>query len=210
MNWPAGPELRHILFLAALISLVLQQIVVVVPPDWTRPSKLLAIVIIFICVSVILFFRFSVRSGWPHYRAEQYYYSIGDLAMAEKKALATLNVNPKFYRAIIDLGNIYDDRAHYTDAIRCYQHALDLMRSEKQDWRIQINRKITYKNLGLTYRRAGDPENAWLYLRKAYETKALDANGAEFGTDWWSSNPNDCYYYVPLNDKEGFKRTWHS
>lgn len=185
------PEyLRNSFVITAFFLIILSHIVLAVPLNWMRGRKLILIIIFFVIIALKIF----VPSEWGHYFKGRICFLKGQYERAEIEGLKVLSINPEFYGAYIDLGNVYAAKGDFIKARKCYFHALKLWHSRK------LNLKIIYYNLGNAYLQEMDAETSWFYYRNAYETKT------GYESSWWPYDISDPKYYVKSNDKERFKK----
>jgi tetratricopeptide (TPR) repeat protein len=108
---------------------------------------------------------------------------------AEIEAQKSLAAKENFYRAYMDLGVVYSSYGDYIKAQIAFKNALEYIGNDTFDL------EIIYGDFGLIYLVERRFNEAWEYLRKAYERKV------HLGEDFWD-DPR--LKYVIENDKNQF------
>jgi len=112
---------------------------------------------------------------WPflHNYVGAWYAEQQRLPEAERDYLAALDIDPKYYDALSNLGDVYRQQGKLDDAERCYLNAISYGAPYAD----------TYYNLGVTYISMGRLADAEQPLRRAVEVSPSNVN-ARYNLAW--------------------------
>jgi len=136
----------------------------------------------------------------PLKTAEDFYYYARLLnhkrlfTKSEKYLLKALALKPDFHKALIELGWVYMEQGDFIKAIPFFEKAIPIAK-EKND---RSNYEIALYDLGKIYLYENMAEEAWKFLRQAYEAKNY------LGEKFWPNDPKDAIFYVAQGNKEKF------
>lgn len=122
--------------------------------------------------------------------------------LAEAYLKKAIELDPKFYKAMMELACVYHEQGEFAREIPLFQQALTLIRKDK------ANLEIALYDLGKIYLIEQQFDAAWQYLREAYQMKQA------LGDSEWPNQPADALYHVKTADKKAFvlrgKEIWPS
>jgi tetratricopeptide (TPR) repeat protein len=124
------------------------------------------------------------------------------LALAETYLKKAIELDPKFYKAMMELACVYHEQGDFIREIPLFQKALTLVQKDK------TNQEIALYDLGKIYLIEQRLDVAWNYLREAYQMKHA------LGETEWPRQPADALFHVKSGDKNAFlaraKEIWPS
>ena len=133
-------------------------------------------------------------TAYEWYRYGKYLDSKQQFQEAEKSLKQALKLDPKLYKALIQLGAMYSDQGDFIKAIPLFEKAAPLAKANKDN----ANYEIDLYNLGQMYVYENKPEEAWRYLKQAYAMKK------ELGENSWPNDRLEATYYVMNLNKAKF------
>ncbi|MBN3040405.1 MAG: tetratricopeptide repeat protein [Candidatus Omnitrophica bacterium] len=121
----------------------------------------------------------------------------GRFEQSEEAAKKALSLDPDFYRAYMDLGQVYIAYGEYIRAEQAYKKALELLK-QAHSGHHKYNIEVAYYNLGYIYELEKQIDKSWENYRKAYEIR-VDSK-----SEFWDEKKYKILKYVKENDKDKF------
>jgi CHAT domain-containing protein/Tfp pilus assembly protein PilF len=97
-------------------------------------------------------------------------------------------------RAYAAKGYVLDSRGEYREAIEAYQTGAERADRIEDEWEYTYSKTLVYNNLGVSFRRAGEPDRAMYYYQKnrEYQEKLFHSEHPELAMSY--NNMGGIYY----------------